>query len=255
MQTFACIPTRARISVEQCVRLYELGRLTKKTQTEQLRTSQCVGCVVGEAHRKGEAPSSWPDGAPVTRHELTPASSGPPPVPTGRRRSIPLPPPREARRPAPAPRPAHEETSMAKRGEARTITHAGETRTIAEWAAKTLLTDAAIRMRLRKGWTESDAVSVPSGQRPAKPAPPASAPASKPRARRPPPVAGRKRARRARAAPKAPVIAREEVVAMVRDLDPAALLSRLGYAVEDLGEQPAGRVLVVRLGGAAEGRA
>lgn len=244
MQTFACLPTRARIGVEQCVRLYELGRLSKKTQTEQLRTSQCVGCAVGDAHRRGESPDSWPDGASITRHELVPASSGPPPEPTGRRRGRPLPPPREARRDASTETPPRtQEKTMA----ARTITHAGETLTLKEWAAKTNITETAIRMRLNKGWTEGDAVSTPSGQRPAEPT---SATATKRRSPRTPPVVKGKRGRSARAAAKAPLVARGEVVVMARDLDPAALLTRLGYAVDDLGVQPAGRVLIVRMDGA-----
>lgn len=240
---FACTPTRSRISVAQCVRLYQLGREPKKTDPDRFRTTHCVGCVVGDAHTRDEQLETWPDGTPIARSELAAPTSAPP-VPARRRGAVPLPTPRYARRPAPAAttQSPPETKNMA---ETRTITHAGETLSIHAWAKKLSLTDAGIRMRIKKGWTEAEAVSTPKGE----PRPTRSARRASPKRRaapRPPPVGGStKRAARSSPAKRA-LVEPSEVAAMARDLGPAGLLARLGYTVEDLGEHPTGRVLVVR---------
>lgn len=78
ISTFKCVALRGRISIPQCVSLYTLGK-NPAGEADRLRTAHCRGCVIGEAHARGETPAQWPEGhrssAAPPRRTDTPRSS------------------------------------------------------------------------------------------------------------------------------------------------------------------------------------
>lgn len=196
------------------------------------RTHRCRGCTVGEAHARGESAQAWADGSPV---ELAALGATPPTAP---------------RRDAPEPITTSEENEMGSK--VTMLTHDGITDSIDGWAKRLDLTPEALYMRMKK---TDDVAKILAPRQAAKPGTSSSRSArasktpakpSKP-ARQRPPIArsagGEARAERV----ESPA---EAVRAALTSLGPVELLQRLGYAVEDLGPTPAGRVFVVREAGA-----
>lgn len=243
LELFRCVPLGCRLTRAACAARSVTARAPGRAGVVSLASSACVDCEIGAAHRKGESPATWPDGASLEVTAIASASSGPPPAP--KRKSFVYEPRRAASFGLPiaatAPAPAPKEDPMA---ETRTITAKGQTLTLKEWAGKLGCTDAAIRMRLKKGWTEEAAVTTPLGaasgkgstrppsEKGAKPSP---KPKAKPTPKAPP---------RARTPEPDPVLA--DMRAIVGTLDPADLLTRLGWVVGDMGTAPSGhRILVI----------
>ncbi len=244
---FVCVPMRARPSVSQCVAMRRAAD-DALSPIDRLRTQRCRDCEVGAAHRTGGLPEAWPDGAPIERVELVAHAAGQsasPPPRQHRTRRLPTVAPIER----PAPVPAEEETHMAR---TRTITIDGRAQSLAEWGRETKLGHAVIGQRLKRGWTELEAVTTGKGEVPPRLADRGRAKPSKakPTKRSAPPKHATltKRARR----PVAKTTTIGEQVRTALALVPVVeLLGKLGYRVEDLGVHPRGRLLVIEEGAAA----
>lgn len=236
LETFACIPLGCRLTRSACAARSTTARAPGRAGVVSLSSSACVDCPVGAAHRKGETPAAWPDGTPLEVTAIASASSGPPPPP--KRKSFVYEPRRAASFGLPIATTARasserQEDTMA---ETRTITVKGQTLTIKEWAEKLGCTDAAIRMRLKKGWTDEAAVTTPLGAASGKGS---TRPPSKPKASpKPAPKASAPKTSKAPPRPRAEPAALEPVAFLT--LDPVALLTRLGFDVHDGGTAPNG---------------
>lgn len=119
----------------------------------------------------------------------------------------------------------------------------GEKRTAYAWAQdprvqKLGLTGTGIAFRVKRGWTDEEALTTPKGETPPRIA------AETPRPHGPARGTKLSKPRASRSAP--PSSAAEEVRATLTALDPVELLRRLGWDVEELGETPVGRVVVVK---------
>lgn len=223
ISTFKCVALRGRISIPQCVSLYTLGK-HPAGEADRLRTAHCRGCVIGEAHARGETPAQWPEGTLIERGSTTPHG--------------------HAAQLAATP-PARDEDLMTTKTTGRTIEHAGKSLTIEGWARELGVTPTAVRARIGRGWTELEAVSTPKGEVPARLAAAQEAKAE------PPPVKVERTKVKKSAAPRpkgASLVTTSDVVAIASALDPVELLTRLGYRTELVGETPAGRLVLVRAG-------
>jgi hypothetical protein len=228
VESFRCVPLACTLALQTCARRHALAVQTRRgglgANAARVYSDTCATCTVGDAHERGDAPERWPDGTPIVRVSVTPPPSQPktvtsaPPVRLG---GLAIP-----RRPTPIAQPAPAlEDDMPK-----TLTHNGITDSIDGWARRISMSGTALRARLAKGMSPSEALTRPK----------ADPVAPKPRggARVAP---GPKPTPRSRAKPEAAVAPAEAPPTA----DPVSLLVALGWDVRDLGKHPAGRLLVV----------
>jgi hypothetical protein len=216
LEMFACILLSCRVTVSACVKRRRAAREPGRGGELRIVSPACLGCVVGEAHERGERPSAWADGRPVVRLPIAGA------------------------------RPSSEETGTM----ARQITHNGITDSLAGWGRRLGLTSNAIGSRLKSGMTVAEALSTPklspteAGHRrrtsePAeKPAPKKSASPAKPA-----PAQAQRDAKPAKSIQRAPV---STAAAATSDRDPVDVLRMLGWDAENAGAVPAGQLVLVR---------
>lgn len=128
------------------------------------------------------------------------------------------------------------EEGVRARGVQRMIEHAGETKSLAEWAKSAGLERETLRKRLANGDSMHDALTRPVTRN------------GRPPHANPSKAALQKRAERARE--REPKFTATTVRPPTNDAtvpDVALVLTRLGYVVEDAGLVPAGRLLLVRV--------
>lgn len=125
----------------------------------------------------------------------------------------------------------------------KTITYSGRTLSVSQWAEELGISSAAIGQRIKRGWTDVEAISTPGGgavparleRERAKATPAKSAPIKS--------VVTKRAPTPAKAAKPAATVSPPRDRAEVSG--PVELLARLGYTVEDLGDHPRGRLFVI----------
>lgn len=177
---FACRPLTARMTRKSCGERHAAAIANAPSSTAYGKVTRLIGdakrcaeCPVGAAHLRGEEPALWPDGAPITTsaplatpgpstrwtavHEETmrqpaePDASGP----TDGASSV-----------APIAIEATPRRRMAR--QPKLYDHNGKSLSVVDWLAqpevrRLALTESALRMRLRDGWTIADALTTPPG--------------------------------------------------------------------------------------------
>lgn len=180
LDLFRCLPLRCTLTRSSCAKRHlEVSPLAGSPGVQRPTAGECRGCVVGEAHARGERPETWPDGAAITERPAlsTPVPTEPSPsLRAGRSVLIEM----RARtaaarvtstlaRPAirPPPRPKEKPVSPNRRnGAERRITLNGRTDNLTGWGEELGLTGAAIAHRLARGWTEEEALTIAKGYSP-----------------------------------------------------------------------------------------
>lgn len=139
MKTFVCrvLPGAPRLTPHGCAALQgsteraaSMGRASDAPERLRLmeRGKACVGCEVGHAHARGEEPACWPDGTAIERRET--------------------------------------EVHVGTNGHAKLITANGKTQSYSAWARDLGVSMQSIGQRLKRGWTEIEAVTTPRDEVP-----------------------------------------------------------------------------------------
>lgn len=139
MRTFVCrvLPGSPRLTPHGCASLQgsteraaSMSRAGDAPERLRLleRGKACVGCEVGHAHARGEEPACWPDGTAIERRET--------------------------------------EVHVGANGQAKLITANGKTQSYSAWARDLGVSMQSIGQRLKRGWTETEAVTTPRDEVP-----------------------------------------------------------------------------------------
>lgn len=141
-----------------------------------VRESACRECPIGAAHLRGEAPTTWPNGAPIVVAPLVALGTPPPPkgktssaVQVGGHGARFVRAPRAGAAPIQTGAPPTTAPPAPPAPEARTsmeITHKGKTQSVEKWAEHIGMSSQALRARIKRGWTETEAIETPKGDLP-----------------------------------------------------------------------------------------
>lgn len=217
--TFHCAPLSCAVTRSSCAQRHQRASRPGKPGQERLTGAACCrDCVVGRAHARDERIETWPDGSPIAWREVVPHREPP----------------------------TTEDLMANTKAEGKTIAHNGEELSLSAWGKRLGVSGTAIRARVERGWTESEAVSTPQGEVPPRLIAERGGKRAAPTKRAPAKSAASKK--RPTTKRERPLVASSDVVAVASSVDPAALLTRLGWPSELVATTPAGMLVLVRAG-------
>lgn len=272
LELFRCEPLAVKLTRSACASRHDRARRERRHdgthgQAHLVGNARCAECELGAAHKRGEAPSTWTDGAPIAISSPTTLGLGkvfaseasPSPLAArlatreGAEDGPGGPGARAAEQSAaaspssalPLPRGAEEARGAQPREErmpdAKRYEYNGQSKTLAEWGAALGMSGSAMRQRFARGWSLEQALTAPYVPR-------------EERRRKGRPPKATKRARKKVAERLETVILKHtskpppaKAAPSEWSSTPARILTELGFRVREL-RAPAGVVLIVEEG-------